>query len=259
VDVASETTEGGPGREIRLTSRTPDFFDAAQRAAEAGEVGERVLVEALARGLSKDKQLYAVVALGDATGPLGARALREALTWAGASQDLRCAALLALTKREKVTASGDLADAFNSPVAAIRGYAAIGLAAYGDDRAWEAAFSYVQRRMHVSPNVWPPTTAANCVAYLLRHLDEEGARGARLVALLRAKDKQAPKSAPFEASGASSLGQHWAEGTSWIKRHWPDCLDSSIAADQVRAPDVEAVERWARDNHLLQPLRRASD
>jgi hypothetical protein len=259
VDVGSATTEGGPGREIRLTSRTPDFFEQAQCAAEAGDYGERVLVEALGRRLSKDKQLYVVAALGDATGPLGGAALREALTWTGTPQDLRCAAVLALAKREQGAASADLAEAFNSAVAAIRGYGAIGLAAYGDDRAWETAFAYLQRRMHTAQNVWPPTTSAYCVAYLLRHLEADRTRTSRLVALLRGNEKRAPKSAPFWASDASALAQHWVEGTGWLQRHWPDCLDSSVAADRVAPPDVAAVERWARDNHLLKPVRRTSE
>jgi hypothetical protein len=102
-----------------------------------GPTGEAHLVPML-DSLAGAKKVMAVAALGDAQGDQGSAALRGLLAVPQRSVDLRCAALLALAKRDGADASDVLAAHLTHTPAAVPQYAIIGLAAVGDDRAWSA-------------------------------------------------------------------------------------------------------------------------
>jgi hypothetical protein len=73
-----------------------------------GPTGEARLVQML-DSLAGAKKVMAVAALGDAQGDQGSAALRGLLAVPQRSVDLRCAALLALAKRDGADASDVLA------------------------------------------------------------------------------------------------------------------------------------------------------
>src|SRR6266536_3558807 len=110
----------------------------------AGPDGEVALVGALS-DVSQSHRTAIVAALGDAQGQAGPDALREVLADADASTDTRCAALLALAKRDGVEASTELAGHLNHRSKAVRSYAMRGLAVVGDDRAWADAMRLLRR------------------------------------------------------------------------------------------------------------------
>jgi hypothetical protein len=95
------------------------------------------------------------------------------------SVDLRCAALVALAKREGAAASDVLASHLTGVPAAVRGYAIIGLAAVGDDRAWSQVHTMPGRQIdRPQPSFQPQWLMPGLrqfqvlvtVTYLVRHL-----------------------------------------------------------------------------------------
>jgi hypothetical protein len=123
----------------QLRDRDMRTFDQGVRpAVAAGLEGDRELARVLPE-LPRTRAIIAAAALGDASGGAGVDALARAWREPSASRDLRCAALLALAKREYEGASAELADGLAYPDGVVKGYAMIGLAGFGDDRAWDAA------------------------------------------------------------------------------------------------------------------------
>ena len=105
-------------------------------AVRLGPDGDRLL-SALGAPMGW-RGVYVCAALGDVRGPHGAAVLRQVVDGRGSgTSDRRCAALLALAKRGEGSAVEVLVDALGDRDAAVREYALIGLAAVGDDRAWE--------------------------------------------------------------------------------------------------------------------------
>ena len=144
----------------RLRSRDWMVVDRAIREAIAlGARGQVVLVDRLHEAPAL--QRVAIVAgLGELSGRLGDEALRQQLETTGpGSQDLCCAAVLALAKRLGVEASADLGQAMQSRNGAVRDYAAFGLAAVGDDRCWNDMGLWFDSRARRSTGAFPSDVA----------------------------------------------------------------------------------------------------
>ena len=120
------------------------FERAVQDAVAAGEAGERALADALPR-LGRERQVVVAAELGDTGGHAGNEALRDAVLTGAVSQDLQCAALLALAKRRGTAATADLLASLASRSGAVKSYAVIGLAHVGDDSAWEPMFHRLEQ------------------------------------------------------------------------------------------------------------------
>ncbi|WP_426513247.1 hypothetical protein ACPPVO_23065 [Dactylosporangium sp. McL0621] len=96
--------------------------------------------------LTVSDKITVVAALGDAHGGRGPAALRSLLAVLQRSVDLRCAALLALAKREGAAASDVLAAHLTQVPARVRDYAVIALAGVGDGRAWAQVRTILRRQ-----------------------------------------------------------------------------------------------------------------
>ncbi|WP_235057941.1 hypothetical protein [Yinghuangia soli] len=229
----------------RVRHRRIDVFEAAVRdAVMEGPSGDAVLAAAL-DDLPRSRHLEVVVALGDAQGTHGPRALRAVLASPAADRDMRCAAVLALAKRCGHEASADLAAALSSRDAAVKQYAMLGLAYAADDRAFDAAFTrlrHLVRRQEAGPptdlaflSVQPPAVAA--IFYLARHLD--GAGGKRTVRLV------------------SELRTQWdllpARGRRWLAETWPECGPDGPAVPEVPAPEPRRLDAWIARDPLFGP------
>jgi hypothetical protein len=123
-----------------------DFDTAVKDAVMDGPPGEVLLIEALPK-LPGHRRTRVIAVLGDAQGPRGIHALRTVLAEAGLDTDSTCAALLALAKRAGVDASADLAAHLAHASGSVRGYAILGLAVVGDDRARTQALSLLIRTL----------------------------------------------------------------------------------------------------------------
>lgn len=160
---------------------------AVRAAAELAAEGDRLL--AGLEDLRGWRAVYVTAALGDVQGPHGASVLRRtARTRGPGTSDLRCAALLALAKREKAAASDALAEAVDDGDAAVRRYAVLGLAAVGDGRAWDAVLARLKamltrtRKTEEGTDLSPVVVA---VIYLLRQAAQVDGRAQEVMVLLR--------------------------------------------------------------------------
>jgi len=195
------------------------------------------LVPRLSRARGFDRVIVAA-ALGDSEGDLGAQALRGLMSQSGpGSSDLKCAALLALAKREREKASSDFAAAFTDGDPATRQYALLALAAFGDDTVWDEVadrlaktLARARRARHVPP------TSALMVTYLARHAASQPGRLEKLGELLRRR--------------GASLRDDERE---WLLRFWPGVAEVEQNTRDV-PPDAEGMHRWIKDDPLFQPI-----
>jgi hypothetical protein len=145
----SAADEGGGPASLGLVAilvvvAEASFEVTVKDAVMEGPPGEARLV-AMLDSLAGASKVLVVAVLGDAQGDQGPTALRSLLAAPQRSIDLRCAALLALAKREGAAASDVLAAHLTHAPAAVRDYAIISLAAVGDDRAWSQVHTILQR------------------------------------------------------------------------------------------------------------------
>lgn len=231
-----------------------DFVAMVKDLIMAGPIAERELVAALP-DVSAPRRLTVVAALGDAQGEVGPHALRQVLADPKATIDTRCAALLALAKRDGVGASPELADHLNHRSRSVRSYAMRGLAVVGDDRAWTTAIQLLRRLLnrptptHIPihtpllnrpvSTVAPPKTpslsamfeAMVTITYLVRHLDDPAApRRDELVRLLRAR-----------------FDRFHRPEQDFLIRYWPGCQPDGPDPQQLDNPDPAPFRAWARD------------
>ena len=231
-----------------------DFVAAVKDLVMAGPAGEAEMAAALP-DLPRSRRLTVVAALGDAQGEAGPQALRRVLADPATNPDTRCAALLALAKRDGVAASPELAAHLGHRSHAVRSYAMRGLAVVGDDRAWTAAARYLRRllnrpvptdvALHAPlvnrpvPMVDPPDMpsvsamfqAMVTIVYLVRHLDDPaGARRRELVTLVRGRfDRLCRPEREF------------------LIRYWPGCQPGGPDPGHLENPDPAPFRAWARD------------
>jgi hypothetical protein len=216
--------------EIRraLRGRYSKAQDAIGEAVRLGSLGDELLADALSR---RADSLIAA-ALGQVEGPAGEIALRKAAESSGpGSQDVRCAALLALAKRNPDgSATPELIEGLASRDWVVRWYAMVGLAGAGDDRAWEPAFArlvgWLRQASTNAPYDWTLCYLAQCVA-------SGGPRSVELVETVR--------------HGWTKLGL----GAGWIAAQWPAAAPSGPGAGDVPAPDGHLLRMWARNDSLF--------
>ena len=210
----------------RLLHRTYDVQE--QAVAEAiRERDEAALADAL-RAAKGWHRVVLAAALGDLRAPGHADVvLRDCLAITGpGTQDLRCAALVSLTKRLGAAASSDLRAALAQRDAGLRDYAVVGLAAVGDAEAWPDVLAWLRSRRAPSRGSEPPTRAA--AHYLLRHLPERSAdEHAELVRVLR------KVWAVLEQDGV----------TGWLASAWPGVEPGSAGP---AGPAVVDPQEWSR-------------
>jgi hypothetical protein len=171
--------------------------------------------------------------LGDLTGEAGGASLRRAIAVTGpGTRDLRCAAVLALAKREGAAATSELRSALANRDGAVRDYAMVGLAGAGDESAWDEVFARLPSLLRRKRRVHWKSEVAMALAYLAQHLNR--ARHAQLVRFVR---------------------EHWTavDEPSWFDEHWPDARPDGPAIDAVSVPDATELRLWARFP-LFEPL-----
>jgi hypothetical protein len=223
------------------------FETAIKDAVMDGPSGERRLVEMLASSGARDKVIVAA-ALGDAQGDEGVPVLRSLLATTAASDDLRCAALLALAKRAGATASDVLTEHLTGTPAAVADYAIIALAKVGDGRAWHQVHAVLQLHLDRRP---PPVVqplkitpglrqfhVLVTIAYLARHLGESHTeRTAQLVTTIR-----------------SRFGRFHKVEQDWLSTHWPGISPDGAPPDQITPPDPEPFRSLVQATHLFGPV-----
>jgi hypothetical protein len=218
------------------SSRSATFEAAVRAAVDLGADGDRLL--AGLDDLRGWRAVYVMAALGDVDGPWGAAVLRRTIALRGrGTADLRCAALLALAKREKGAASESLAEMVDDADAAVRRYAVMGLAAVGDARAWDAVFARLTatlgrtRTTEEGSDLSPVVLA---VVYLLRHVGASDGRAESVVSLLR---------------------RRWLRLTErerrWFGQHRPAAATGAGTGGVPALPDPAALQRWLLDHPLF--------
>jgi hypothetical protein len=215
-------------------------------ALNEGPAGEARLV-AMSASLRGFDRVMVVAALGDAQGDEGVAALRALLAVQQRSVDLRCAALLALAKRQGVAASDVLAAHLTGVPAAVADYAVIGLAAVGDDRAWPQAHERLRRQLdRPTPTSQPDQLipgikdfeAMMTVSYLVRHLSSPVAdRTPLLVTTLR-----------------SRFDRLYQVEQKWLTQHWPGVAPGGPDVALLEVPNPEPFRALVHATHLLGPI-----
>lgn len=207
-------------------SRTERFEVALQTAVDSGAEGDRLLAEL--DGLKGWRQVLVVAALGDVRGPAGGTVLLRAISTEGSgASDVRCAAALALAKRNEPGATQALAGLVDDRDHAVRLYALFGLAAIGDGSAYALVLARVRamlaRRRTLEAADFSPLTLG--VTYLLRHVHQDVERTPELTTLLR---RGWQRMTPAEQG--------------WFTEHWPDLHTGDNSARPER-PDARVLQR----------------
>lgn len=226
--------------EILARFRTKRDWGARLRAV-AGALdrpdADDLLAEMYRLAISPDGALIAAH-LGDLEGAAGSAVLRDAARATGpGTQMLRCAALVALAKRDDEQATPLLREALRSRDGVVKEYALIGLAGAGNDDVWDDVAArlalLVRKRFedHASPTpvIWS-------VAYLGRHTREDRDRRLRLVSLAR---RQWSRRIPEEID--------------WFARYWPAVMPGGASDELVGSPDADALMAWVRSEPMFAP------
>jgi hypothetical protein len=222
------------------------FEAVVKDAVMEGPSGEARLVRML-DALAGPNKVMAVAALGDAQGDQGMGALRGLLAVPQRSVDLRCAALLALAKREGAAASDVLAAHLTRVPGAVRDYAVLGLAAVGDDRAWSQVYTILRRELDRPAPTFQPQRlmpglkqfkVLTTVTYLVRHLSTSPAdRIPQLVDTLR-----------------SRFTRLYVVEQDWLRTHWSGIGPDGTDPVRIDAPDPEPFRAWVADTQLFGPV-----
>jgi len=157
------------------------------------------------------------------------------------SVDLRCAALLALAKREGAAASDILTAHLGGVPAAVRAYAVIGLAGVGDDRAWFKVHTILRRQLKRPAPADQPRLqqfqVLMAIAYVARHLNGSPTeRIPLLVATLR-----------------SRFDRLYQVEQEWLSEHWPGIAPHGPHPDRVLPPDPAPFRSLVYATHLFGP------
>lgn len=222
-----------------LRSSNADRFQAAvETAVRLGAAGDALLADL--DQLSGWRQLLVVASLGDVRGPKGEAALLRALSAHGpGTSDLRCAAVLALAKRNEPSVDDVLPGLLDDRDAAVRQYALLGLARAGDGSGYDAVLDRLKAltsRKRKDPShgfdISPVITATT---YLLRHAAGDARRLAELAAVLR-----------LARTRLSATEQ------AWLDEHWAELRSGD--GDPTDVPDVDALQESIAQHPLFQPL-----
>jgi hypothetical protein len=172
-------------RKLDSWSRS-EHGDTMKQVVSAGPVGARLLVEQLRRRADSESAAF-ISALGDADLSHGNNELLEIAGSDTAGTDVRCAALVAITKRIGSEATLLLEENLESPNRNVQQYAMRCLAYAGNGTAWEVALSrwvkwLVRPTKRVDIDV-PDETVG--LAYLLIHIAGKEGREQELSHALR--------------------------------------------------------------------------
>lgn len=199
-----------------------------------GQPGTKLLVEEFTRRLGPE-QLLIAAALGGAQGNEGIDELRAAVKKRGPGRsDLRNASLGALIRRCHGNAAGDLADALQDRDPALKSLAMLGLAAYGDERAWELAFSRLIMLMRRPPKVdsIPPDKVV-AVCYL-------GINASDSTRVLRL---------------GQAIRKYWQRLSFEIQTHikflWPEVCDFELDITEIPPPNGHRMRKWVLEQLLF--------
>lgn len=216
--------------EAGLRSANTQRFDAAvQAAVRLGTEGDQLL--AALSDLRGWKAVHRAAALGDVDGPDGGQVLRQIIATPGSgTSDRRCAALLALAKREKARASDALAAVVDDRDAGVREYALLGLAAVGDMRARDLVNKRLEAILRSRPrhieHVQGVTPVVLAAVYLLRHAEDK-TQVERLATLLRRRWER--------------LSDRERQ---WFARYWPSLDPAAAPSSDLTAPEPATLQRW---------------
>lgn len=223
-----------------LTTRGSwDRFDQAlvEAVGSGGEDGDRALAEALLE-VSNDRKVAVAAALGDARGTAGTDALRAAVFRLGASQDLQCAGLLALAKRNGGAAMADLLAGLDSRNGAVKDYAVLCLAHVGDESAWEPVLHRLKQLLaRPARRGLPVSDVVYALCYLASRTGPSPNGLAGLVSLLRSRWERLD---PNERA--------------WIDQYWPAAAPSGPPASQVGVANPSQLAAYLLDDPLFAPL-----
>ena len=233
--------------EVGLLDEDEDVFETALLAAvHAGPSGERSLLNALRSTRTEDRATGLVAALGEADGPDGVEALRAIVAQPVDPLELRTTAVVALTKRQGAAASDVLLGCLVDPDPSMPGYALMGLASVGDDRAWREVLEWLRStlndRQANHPHDFDDRTLVAqsdivaAVSYLAQHAAESWDRQQPVVHLLRLRWDR--------LRGAEQR---------WLTVSWPACdpsqpqvfteLEPTWFADWISEPLFDALFR----------------
>jgi hypothetical protein len=221
----------------RLRGRRSHEFDwAVGQAVLLGPSGDHLLAAALAHARGS-QAVTIVAALGDVSGDAGAAALRSVLATSGpGSRDLRCAALVSLTKRVGAAATSDLVSALGSRDSAVREYALLCLARAGDERGWDDVLAWLVTLLKRTPTkAGFPASVGIAVVYLTRHCQPGSARFVALVTTLRARWHQSPY-----------------EQGAWLASQWPEVRPDGPDPVHVPLPSSKCLASWGNET-LFEP------
>jgi HEAT repeat protein len=199
---------------------------AIWQAVQLGAPGDELLAQALRTARGFDRVILAA-ALGDVDGAAGASALREALGASGpGSRDLRCAALLALGKREGARATPEMLAGLRSRDGIVREYAVAALVEAGDDRGWDEVLDWVTTQLTASrrPNRLAASPIVLAIGYLARHAPQGSQRLRLLVDLIR-----------------DAWPRLLEDERAWFGVNWPEAAPGGPDPDTLSAPNPERI------------------
>jgi hypothetical protein len=212
--------------------------DAVNIATRSGPLGADLLADQLRKRHGGEYSIL-VAAFGDADPTTDDSYLLDIVRSRGETRDVRCAALVALSKRRGSAATTFLAESLGDSDRAIQRYAMKCLAYVGDGSAWNPAFDSLSswfRRPSKLTDVDMPDEAVG-LAYLLGHLDSYPESGNRLVELVLRNMSRLPRNSQNA-----------------IKDLWPE-VQHAIPSQSVTYPNSDFVLRRVRD-HLRHLFKR---
>jgi hypothetical protein len=214
-----------------------DFNAVLERVLGEGDlIAEAVLSLAIPGLEPVYRRLRAVSALGDLRGSSDAAAILRTVIANGPGRDLRCVAVIALSKREGEAASPDLVGALSARDFVVQYYAIIGLACVGDGRAVDVVARKLPALFKRADHEHQPTSLY-AIAYLGQQADID--------------QRQAL---------AAQIRSRWDRLTiperDWLQTLWPEITPSGIDGSLAPVSDGLLLREWARSEAFRPVIKR---
>jgi hypothetical protein len=203
-------------------------------AVRSGPVGTEILAELMRSQANPNARTIVAGYLGEAKGDGGIPELREAIRATGAvSQDLKCAAIVALTKRLHNEATPDMVVALGDRNGAVRGYAMTCLAFQGDERGCDAVLAEVERRVKRGASAIRAFPIGDAIAYVVR-----------------------VGSAEQRQRLAATMAPHWSKlveyTREWVGQFWPPVeIDGEMSYTARRASRAKVAQVLKKERSVL--------
>jgi hypothetical protein len=175
------------GLQLRYAADANEFEAGVAEAVRGGAAGDEALARALL-AVGRARRVTIVAALGEAEGPFGVPVLRSLVQEKREDVDVRCAGLVALSKRIGVEASDVLVNCLADENESVQRYALKCLACVGDDRGWAQVYELLQVALSGAPPRFPNSLSFKtlslqsenlaAIGYLARHLTTPNRRSA---------------------------------------------------------------------------------